>query len=139
MHREKIVTSLTSAMDHLKDSLQTLTKNYNEKAFANSVWVAAAEIEYVLFLFSIIHQEESSSSSWKHESTSKQVVELQPAFVSAQDLLKRAKDSMEAGDSVKAYEETRMARNLLLRVEELLEKKRKSGGAKTTGAVTQSP
>jgi sirohydrochlorin ferrochelatase len=139
MHREKIVASITSATIHLENALQTLTKKTEEKTFANSLWLAAAETEYALFLFSLTRQDESGSSSSKHETTSKQTVEIQPALVSAQDLLKRVKDSMEAGDLVRAYEETWTARNTLLKIEDLLEKKRKSSGAKTTSATIQSP
>lgn len=137
MHQEKIVVSLTSAINHLENLLRTWANNKDEKAFANFVWLAAAETEYALFLFSLAHKDKSGSPSWKHASTPKQSVEVQPALVSAQDFLKRAKDLMEAGDSVRAREETWTARNILLRVEELLEKERKSNSAKTAGAVTQ--
>ena len=139
MYREKILASLTSAMNHLENSLQTLTKNDDEKAFSNFVWLAAAETEYALFLFSLTRQDESVSSSSKYETTSKQTVEVQPALFSVQDLLKRAKESMEAGDLAKAHDETWTARSLLLKIEDSLEKKRKSSIAKTTSPTTQSP
>jgi len=132
------MVALTSAMNHLEKSLQTLAKN-GEKAFSNSFWLATAETEYALFLLSLTHQDESDNSSIKHGSTSKHPIKVKPALASAQDLLKSAKNSTEAGDFVRAYEETRMARNTLLRVEELLDQKRKGGGTKTTSAATQSP
>lgn len=139
MRREKIVASIISALDQLENSLQTLAKNNDEEAFSNFIWPAAAETEYALFLLSLTRQDESDSSPRKQSYTPKQHVEVKPALVSARGLLRRAKDSVEAGDFVRAYEETWTARNMLLRVEELLEKKRKSVSTKTTSAATQSP
>jgi len=125
MHRERIKGAFNSAMNHLEDSIRALAKNNDEKAVVNSLWLASSEIEYALFLFSLMHQDESESPSWKHGSQPKQVVEPRPIAVSAQELLKNAKHNIEAGAAEKAYEEAWAARDLLLKVQELFEKKRK--------------
>lgn len=132
MQKEKIKEALKSAITQLDDSIQALTKNNDEKAVINSLWLASSETEYALFLFSLMHPEEAESSSWKQSSQSKQVIEAAPALASAQSLLKEAKNNMEAGTTERAYEETWTARNLLLKVQELFEKKRKSAAAQPT-------
>jgi len=132
MHKEKIKDALNSAVTHLDDSIRVLAKNNEEKAVINSLWLASSETEYALFLFSLMHPEKVGSSPWKQSSQSKQVVEVSPALASAQSLLKEAKNNIEAGATERAYEETWTARNLLLKVQEFFEKKRKSATAQPT-------
>jgi len=132
MHKEKIKDALNSAVTQLDDSIQALAKNNDEKAIINSLWLASSETEYALFLFSLINQEKSESSPWKQSSQPKQVIEAAPALASAQSLLKEAKNNIEAGVTEKAYEEAWTARNLLLKVHEFFEKKRKSAMAQPT-------
>jgi hypothetical protein len=132
MHKEKIKDALNSALTHLDNSMQALAKDNDEKAVINSLWLASSETEYALFLFSLMHPEKLESSSWKESSQPKQVVEVSPTLASAQSLLKEAKDNIEAGTTERAYEETWTARNLLLKVQELFEKKRKSATAQPT-------
>jgi len=132
MLKEKIRDAIDSAMNHLENSMRALAKNNDEKAVVNPLWLASSETEYALFLFSLIHQEKSESPPWKQSSQSKQIVEVGPALVSAQSLLKEAKGNIEAGATERAYEEAWGARNLLLKVQELFEKKRKSATAQPT-------
>jgi len=133
MHKEKIRDAINSALAHLENSMRALAKNNDEKTVVNSLWLTSSETEYALFLFSLIHPEESESSPWKHSSQPKQqIVEVDSAHASAQSLLKEAKNNIEAGATEKAYEEAWTARNLLLKVQELLEKKRKSATAQST-------
>jgi hypothetical protein len=127
MRNEKIVGALNSAINYLENSIQTIAKNnHDEKAVANSLWLASSEIEYALFLFSMTHPDEAEIPSWKHGLQPKQVAEAIPTMVSALELLKEAKGYVESGSSLKAYEKTWTARNLLLKVTELLDKKRKT-------------
>ena len=132
MHKEKIKDALNSALTHLDNSMQALAKDNDEKAVINSLWLASSETEYALFLFSLMHPEKLESSPWKQSSQPKQVIEVGPALASAKSLLKEAKDNIEAGTTERAYEETWTARNLLLKVQELFEKKRKSATAQPT-------
>ena len=87
----------------------------DERGVTSSVWQAAAELEYALFLFSLIQQKEAERSSWKLDLPSKQV-EVGPTLVSAQDLLKEAKNGIDVGDFGKAHKKTWMARGQLLEV-----------------------
>jgi len=132
MHKEKIKEAINSAITHLDDTQQILAKDNDEKTVINSLWLASSETEYALFLFSLMHPEEAESSSWKQSSQPKQVIEAAPTLASAQSLLKEAKNDIETGVTERAYEETWTARNLLLKVQELFEKKRKSATAQPT-------
>jgi len=132
MQKEKIKDALNSAVTHLDDSTRALTKNNDEKAVANSLWLASSETEYALFLFSLMHPEKSGIPIWKESPQPKQIVDVGPALASAQSLLKEAKNNIEAGTTEKAYEETWTARSMLLKVQELFEKKRKSAMAQPT-------
>jgi len=99
--------------------------NRDENGVAGSVWRAAAELEYTNFLFSII-QGESESRSWKLDPRSKQV-EIGPLLVSAQDLLRKAENGLDVSELHEAYKQTWMARGYLLKIQEILEKRRKKG------------
>jgi hypothetical protein len=121
MKPENIFKAITSAIAHLEDSMEALVKK-DEKKVAHFAWRAASDLEYAVFLFSILHQDETESSSWKLNPKSKQV-EIGPLLISAQDLLKEAKNSFEADELHEAHKKTWMARGQLLRVHDLLEKK----------------
>jgi hypothetical protein len=123
MKQEKIIESIASAINHIDDYMKTIAKK-DEKNLVNLVWRAGADLEYALFLFSLMHQNESESSSWKIDSHSKQV-EISSTLSFVQDLLREAKDNMEAGELLDAHKKTWMARGYLLRVHDTFEKKRK--------------
>jgi len=125
MRRENILEALTSAISYLEDSVRTLVEKDEEKLM-EFVWKASADLEYALFLFSLIHQDENESSSWKLDPHSKQV-EIGPNLMVAQDLLKEAKHSFEVDELREAYKKTWMARGYLLRVHDFFEKKRRKG------------
>jgi len=123
MKQEKIIESVTSAINHLVGSMKALAKK-DEKNLVNLVWRAGADLEYALFLFSLMHQNESESSSWKIDSHSKQL-ETSSILSSVQNMLREAKDNMKAGELPDAHKKTWMARGYLLRVHDTFEKKRK--------------
>ncbi|TEU05136.1 hypothetical protein E3I90_04965 [Candidatus Bathyarchaeota archaeon] len=123
MKQEKIIESIASAVNHLEGSMKALAKK-DEKNLVNLVWRAGADLEYALFLFSLMHQNESESSSWKIDSHSKQV-EISSILSSVQNLLREAKDNMKAGELFDAHKKTWTARGYLLRVHDTFEKKRK--------------
>jgi hypothetical protein len=54
---KKISKSLQTAIAHLKNSTNALDKG-DENSFADGVWHLAAELEYILFLFSVTIQHE---------------------------------------------------------------------------------
>lgn len=121
MKQENIFKAITSAMAHLEKSMETPVKT-DEKKVAYFAWQAASDLEYALFLFSLIHQDETESSPWKTNPKSKQI-EIEQLLISAQDLLKEAKNSFEADELHEAHKKTWTARGELLRVHDLFEKK----------------
>lgn len=125
MSRDKIEKALSAALQYLEGLLEALSNNGDEKAVSDSLWSASAETEYAVFLLSLTHSDKAEGASWKRGSSSKQSIEFKAALTSAQELLKSAKASVESGNFVKGYEETWTARNLLLKAQELLEKKRR--------------
>lgn len=124
MNREKILSAITSAIGYLENSVK-LFSNKKEKETSNLVWRASSDVEYCLFLLSLIYSHGAESFSLKRKPSSK--TEMQPALSSALKLLKEAKSSIESDDLAKAHEKTWQARIYLFRVQENFEKKRKIG------------
>jgi hypothetical protein len=129
MNREKILSAITSAISHLENSMK-LFSNKNEEETSNMVWRASSDVEYCLFLLSLLHSNEAESFSWKLKSSSK--IEIQPALTSALNMLEEAKSSVENDDLAKAQEKTWQARSYLLKVQEIFEKKRKIGAERSS-------
>ncbi len=125
MKSEKILSTITSAISYLEDSMEAFARN-KETALMNNLWRAAADLEYALFLFSLKHQDEPRSSSWKLDSHSNQS-EIEPLLVSTKGLLETAKESIKANDFLEAHKKAWLARGQLLRIHDTFEKKRKSG------------
>ncbi len=123
MKQENVSKAIISAIVYLEDSIEALAKK-DEKKVAHFTWRAASELEYALFLFSFINKVETKNSSWKFNPHPKQV-EIGPLLVSAQELVKEAKNSFEADELRKAHNKTWMARGHLLRVHDILEQKRR--------------
>jgi len=123
--QQKIIEAIKSAINHLESSMKALV-NRDKNEVADSVWRAAADLEYANFLFSIIIQDESESSSWKLDTRSKQV-EIGPLLMSAQDLLRDAEKGLGVGELRETYKKTWMARGYLLKVQGILEKRRREG------------
>jgi len=123
MKHENILKAITSAIAHLESSMEALAKK-DETKVTMFVWRAASDLEYALFLFSLMHQDETETSSWKLDPHSKQV-EIEPLLISAQELLREAKDSFEADDLHEAHKKTWMAQGHLLRLQDFFEKMRR--------------
>lgn len=122
MRLEKLTRAITSAMGCLEDSMKAVSQGNDD---VNSlIWRAAADLEYALFLFSIMHQDESESSSWKQGLHSKEV-EIESVLKSAMDMLQKAESSIKTGELRDAHKKTWMARGYLLRLQEFFEKRRK--------------
>jgi len=120
---EKITRAVQTAQEHLENSKKSITEN-NENALVSHVWKASAELEYALFLFSILRRSENQSHPWKIDLESKQL-EVAPVITSTQELLREAKTSFENGDLLEAHKKTWIARGYLLKVQEFFDKKRK--------------
>ena len=128
MKQENIFKAIMSAIAYLEDSMEALVEK-DDKKVAHFAWRAASDLEYALFLFSLMHQDETESPSWKLNPKSKQL-EIEPLLISAQDLLKEARNRFEANELHEAHKKTWIARGQLLKVHDLLEKRlRKDGKA----------
>ena len=125
MKQENILKTITSAIAHLENSMEALAKK-DEKKLVHFAWRAASDLEYALFLFMLIHQDETKSSSWKLDPPPKQL-EIEPLLTSAQNLLKQAKNSFKTEELHEAHKKTWMARGHLLRLHDFLEKKQRKG------------
>jgi len=125
MHGEKIEAALSAALNHVEDSIQTLSNNGDKKATSDSLWLASAETEYAVFLLSLVQGGKSENVQWKHDLPSKQTIEFKPTLIMVRELLNGAKAKVEKGTYEKGYEEAWKARILLLKTQELLDKKQK--------------
>jgi hypothetical protein len=124
MTLQKILVAISSSISHLEDSIGASEKN-KETDVMSDVWQAAADLEYALFLFSLMPQDEAKPSSWKTNPRSKQI-EIKPLLVTTKDLLETAKESLKTENSLEAYKRTCIARGHLLRIHDAFEKRRKS-------------
>ncbi len=129
MKRQKILSAIKSAIGHLENSMKF--SNKDEKEPFNMVWRASSDVEYCLFLLSLLHPNKAESFSLKRKSSSKQM-EIQPALTSALNMLKEAKSSVENDDLAKAHEKTWQARGYLFKVQGIFEKKRKIGAERSS-------
>jgi len=124
MTLEKILAAINSSISHLEDSVAASEKD-KETTVTSDVWQAAADLEYALFLFSLMHQEEPKPSSLKTNPRSKQA-EMKPLLASSKDLLETAKESLKTQNLLEANKKASVARGHLLRIHDAFEKKRKS-------------
>lgn len=120
---EKLSKSLDAVTVYLRDSLQALDKK-DENSFANSLWHAAAELEYALFMFSMKFQDEGIASKWKPNPELKKA-ETAELMAEAQSLLTEAEESVGNEKLLEAYRSAYVARHYLLRVQEDLAKKKR--------------
>ena len=124
MNRERILSALTSAISNLENSI-VLASNKKEEEISDVVWQACADVEYSLFLLSLLRSEETERFALSRRFSSKQ--KEMPALSSALDMLIEARGNVENGALVVAQEDAWRARNYLFSVQEILEKSRKIG------------
>jgi hypothetical protein len=129
MNREKILNTVKSAIGYLETSLESFAKGKEKETFDN-LWQASSEVEYCLFLLSLLHSEEPKGFTTK--SSSSKEVKIQPALASAFETLKKAKSSIENSNLRNAKEKVWEARNWLFKVQEIFEKKRKIGAEQSS-------
>lgn len=116
METEKLIGTVTSAVDNLEGAIKALIKR-DERETRKRVWRAAADSEYALFLFSInSNTGPGDSYPWKLSLNPKNM-ETGPALISAQELLKEAEENIRTGNLQEAHRKTWMARGYLLEVQ----------------------
>ncbi|MGB9959839.1 MAG: hypothetical protein ACPLKQ_04900 [Candidatus Bathyarchaeales archaeon] len=123
---EKLLKALESATRYLEVSLSTLGND--EKAFTDNLWHAAAELEYALFLFSLILEEESDVSKWKPNPEIKKG-EAKELLAAAHSFLVESKNSF-GENLMNAYKCVYMARHYVFRVQEELARKKREASRK---------
>ena len=119
---EKISKALKSATTHLENSILALNKK-DENSFANSLWHVAAELEYILFLFSITFKNESDLSKWKPNPELKS--EIGSMLMNVGNLLNEAERFVVNERLLDAYKSAYIARHYILKVQEDLAKKKR--------------
>jgi len=119
---EKISKALKSATNHLDNSMLALNKK-DENSFADSLWHVAAELEYVLFLFSITFPNESDPSKWKLNLELKS--ETGSMLTDVGNLLDEAEMLVMNERLVDAYKDAYTARHNILKIQENLAKKKR--------------
>ena len=113
MTSKKILKALQVSISYLDTSLNALGKN--QKLVRKYSWLAASELEYALFLFSITCTAETDRSAWKPESSMKTFDE-RLYLVSTLNLLKRAEVQFKTQQLDEAYKATWIARGYLYQV-----------------------
>jgi len=121
---EKMLRSLKIARTHLEKSMLALNKNA-EDSFDKSLWDAAAELEYALFLFSMTSQSEADTSKRKPNPDLKKIETGSILVEEAENLLKEAEKSIANKELQNAYRSAYIARHYLLKVQENLAKKKR--------------
>ena len=122
---KKILKALKSAITYVDNSMPAMDKK-DENSLADSIWHVAAELEYVLFLFSITVRDKVDKSKWKLNPKLKKV-ELGPTLVTVQDLLNEAEKCTKNEKLLDAYKSAYIARHYILKVQkEFARKKREA-------------
>ncbi|UCC57939.1 MAG: hypothetical protein JSW14_06140 [Candidatus Bathyarchaeum sp.] len=120
MQVQKISKAVTSALAYLEASIEVYAKG-DEKKVIQLTWHAASNLEYGLFLFTLIHHDETRRTSWKLPPSKQHKTEA--LLTSTQTLLQEATKSLKASDLKEAYKKTWLARGQLLRIHDFFEKK----------------
>jgi hypothetical protein len=119
---EKISKSLKSATNHLDNSMLALNKK-DENSFADSLWHVAAELEYILFLFSITFPNETDPSKWKPNLELK--TETGSMLTDVRNLLNEAERLVMNERLLDAYKDAYTARSHIFKIQENLAKKKR--------------
>ncbi|MEM3626956.1 MAG: hypothetical protein QXZ25_02905 [Candidatus Bathyarchaeia archaeon] len=120
---DKILKALEATVNHLKNAVQAL-KREDEKSFDDATWHAAAELEYALFLFSIMLKDAGETQKLKVNPESK-VVNFEAILIQTQDFLSKAGTCMANKNILEAYKNANVARHYLLKVQEELAKRKR--------------
>lgn len=120
---EKISKALESATRYLESSLSALNKD--RKSFADSIWHVAAELEYALFLFSLMFKGECDTSKWQPNPETK--IGADEILTTVRELLDESKRTLAKEGLLEAYKCVHMARHYVFRIQEdLVRKKRET-------------
>jgi len=121
--KEKVLKALNSAKTRLKNSLEALNRK-DENMFANCLWYVATELEYALFILSIMQSNQNDSNKWKLNPETKKI-EMGPLLVNVENLITEAEEYVAVNRSLDAYKNLYIARNFVLKVQEDIAKRKR--------------
>jgi hypothetical protein len=119
MYAQKISEAVTSALVYLEDAIDSRAELSEVEML---VWKAASDLEYGLFLFSLMDPE--SKHAALKLSTSKRI-EVEYLLASTRRLLQEALENLETDDFKEAYKKTWLARGQLFNIHDFYEKNRR--------------
>ena len=125
--QDKILNALKTAKNYLENSMTAKTKN-NEELFRNAIWHAAAELEYALFFFSMIFENESQRQKWKANPKLKKA-DLNSMLNKTQELLSEA-EKLVGENMLEAYKNAYLARHYMLKIQGDIAKKKREKSSK---------
>jgi hypothetical protein len=102
---------VTSALVYIEKSIEAHAKS-DENKVIQLTWKAASDLEYCLFLFSLIDPYDTHNSSWRLPSSKKPEIEV--LLASTKNLLGEAAKNLEADDFKEAHKKTWIAKGQLL-------------------------
>jgi len=120
---KKILKALSAAAAFLDGSMLALDEK-DDDSLADGVWHVAAELEYALFLFSIVVQDEIDKSKWKLRPKLAKA-EAGLMLVTVRGLLDKAEECMGEGQLLDAFRRTYIARGCVLKIQKDLDRKKR--------------
>lgn len=113
--KEKTLKALESATRCLEGSISALGKD--DKAFTDSFWHVAAELEYALFLFSMMFKDGFDTSKWKPNPEAKKL-EANEMLKAVRELLGESKKALIKEELIDAYKCAYTARHYVFRIQD---------------------
>lgn len=117
---EKLLKAINSAVAYLENAIRTFNEK-DEKTLSENLWHVGAELEYAVFLFSLMFSDEESrlKRNPKFEKVGADFL------IKIKDLLKESEKLVKNGKLAEAYENIFLARDCILKFgEESAKKKR---------------
>jgi len=123
---EKLVSTINSVAEVLEDSKDVDTEN--EKQLERLVWKVSAELEYALFLFSVLHSDKLKAPKKVNLKTSPSDAKATLALV--QNLINEIKEDLRRKEELEAHRKTWVVREYLFKVKGEMEKRLKQEKSK---------
>lgn len=118
MAGEELKELLASAIRELEESAKALA-SMDDKALTGKVWKAASDVEYAIFLMSLLRRE--PEDEWKRNWRLSTDVDVETTLITAQNLLRQAAADVDSKGE-EAYRKAWLARGHILNVQYRLDK-----------------
>ena len=130
--KKNVNSALESAAVFLEDAMKAVLKK-DETKIRELVWKASSELEYALFVLSLMINEDEklTKTRMKLDVNPNYKNDLGAVLVSVQDLTVEAQKLLDKKHFEEAYGRVKAARNYLLRLHEAFEKQRKAKRSKS--------